>query len=279
MTDRFRSIASRLTDQVQRLVPGRGGDVDEVDADGGDDDDEVETLATVAVDDPADAELAELDDGEDPEPVRIDPDRSLFDLLRELDPTPDLPLAAKHEMGLVPAIERLAGDTDRALLADRRVRRVLDLVGDRLTISVDPDGVAVRGLVFRRHVPWNRIQRLSFTNRYELVRGDALNKLVEDITDRLAIVPIPGLKWLLRRLIGGLSSWLEQKLFTPEDIEALRGTSGFAVTHIQRRGKDIELSGALLLVSILSPGVSEAIEQEAVRHNVTVERHDKLGEG
>jgi hypothetical protein len=84
-------------------------------------------------------------------------------------------------------------------------------------------------------------------------------------------LPIPGLSWILRRVIGGISTWLEQRFFTPDQVEALRSGAGSALLGIQRRGFDIELSGPLMLVSILAPGLSEAIEQEARLRGIPVE--------
>ena len=52
---------------------------------------------------------------------------------------------------------------------------------------------------------------------------------------------------------------------------ATRAGAGNALLGIERRGFDIELSGPLLLVSILAPGFSEAVEQEAARRSVEVE--------
>jgi hypothetical protein len=90
------------------------------------------------------------------------------------------------------------------------------------------------------------------------------------VKGKILPVPIPGLSWLLRRLLGGLAAWLENKIFTPEEIESMRQGAGFCLTHIQRRGFDIELSGPLLLVSLLGPGLSEATEQEARLRGVDV---------
>jgi hypothetical protein len=43
------------------------------------------------------------------------------------------------------------------------------------------------------------------------------------------------------------------------------------VLGVERRGRDIDLSGALLLVSLLAPGLSEAVEQEARQRGIPVE--------
>ena len=140
-----------------------------------------------------------------------------------------------------------------------------------MSISAGPDGITVRSLVRRRHTPWSKVQRLTLSGRYDLLRGDGLTKLVDDIKSRMIPIPIPGLSWLLRRVVGGIANWLEQKFFTEDQIEALRGGAGNAVLGIQRRGFDIELSGPLLLVSILAPGLSEAVEHEAKARGIAIE--------
>jgi hypothetical protein len=84
-------------------------------------------------------------------------------------------------------------------------------------------------------------------------------------------LPIPGLSWLIRKVVNTLANWLEKRVFTPEEIERFEGTGGNALLAIQRRGRDIELSGALLLVSILAPGFSDAVEHEARARGIEVE--------
>lgn len=265
MQDRLRaarSAATRLAERAQKLMPGGPPD-DEM----SDDDEE---LPAVDASDPAHEELARLDD-EDADPMAVDTDRSLFEVLRHIDPTPPVPLTATHEVGFVSLVRRLGELADTGLLEDGRARKVLELVGDRLSIAVGPDGITVRSLVRRRHASWEHVQRLTFAGRYELLRGDGLARIVDDVKARLIPLPIPGLSWLLRRVIGGLANWLEQRFFTEDQIESLRGGAGNALLVIERRGFDIELSGPLLLVSILAPGFSEAVEAEARRRDVKVE--------
>jgi hypothetical protein len=119
-------------------------------------------------------------------------------------------------------------------------------------------------------MPWKHVQQLTFTSRYDLLRGDYFEKLIGDIKSRLMRVPVPGLSWLLQRMVGGLAGWLEQKVFTPEEIDSMKKGAGLALTHVRGRGPDIDLSGALLLVSILGPGLSEATEQEARRRGIPI---------
>ncbi|HEV3363729.1 MAG TPA: PH domain-containing protein [Acidimicrobiia bacterium] len=259
-----RDAAAELAEKAQRLIPGGKSDVDDPSDDEDDDD-----LPAVDVADPAHADLARLDE-EDAEPMAIDTNASLFDDLRAIDPTPPLPLTDVHEAGfaaLVRGLDKVEGTglTDSAL-----VRRILDLVGDRLTLSVGPDGITVRGLVRRRHTSWNHVEHLTFAGRYDMLRSGYLTKIIDDIKTRLGL-PIPGLSWLIRKVVNGIANWLEKKIFTAEEIDSLKETGGNALLAIQRRGRDIELSGPLLLVSIMAPGFSEAVEREARSRGLEVE--------
>ncbi len=265
MQNRLRSAVTGLTSQAKRLIPGRD---DPVVVTGVDDDPDAEDLAPAASA-PEDAELAALDEGEAP-PINLPDDLLLMDLLRHIDPTPPVPLTGRHEAGFVSLLERLAAGSDDNLMDDWRVRRVLDLIGDRVSVAIDPKGITVRGLLRRRHTAWEKIGKLTFTSRYELMRGDAIDKITQDIKQKLMPIPIPGFSWLLRRVVGGLQRWLERKVFTPEDIESMKSGAGSALTHIERPGFDVELSGPLLLLSILAPGLSEATEAEARRRGVNV---------
>jgi hypothetical protein len=189
-----------------------------------------------------------------------------------IDPTPPLPLPLTdvHEAGFASLIRRLdkvegTGLTDQAV-----VRRILDLVGDRLTLWVGPDGITVRGLLRRRRTAWDHVEHLTFAGRYEMLRSGYLTKIIDDIKARVGL-PIPGLSWLIRKVVNGIANWLEKRIFTAEEIESLKGTGGNVLLAIQRRGRDIELSGPLLLVSILAPGFCEAVEHEARARGIDVE--------
>jgi hypothetical protein len=267
MQNRLRSAAAHLAEQAQRLRPGGSSDDDSTE----DDDEDDEELPALDVSGPAHDDLARLDE-EDAAPIALDTDRSLFDLLRQIDPTPPVPLTAVHEVGFVSLLRRLGELSPTGLLEDSRARRVLDLIGDRLSIAVGPDGITVRSLLRRRHMPWKRVQCLTFVGRYDLIRGDGLAKLIEDI--KASLFPIPGLSWLLKRVVGGIANWLEHRFFTPEQVDALREGAGKALIGVERRGRDIEFSGALLLVSLLAPGLSEAVEQEARQRGITVDVSD-----
>ena len=268
MRDRLRAArdaAAELAERAQHLMPGGKSDVDDPSDDEDDDD-----IPRVDVSDAANEDLARLDDDEDIAGLEIQCDRALWEVLREIDPTPPLPLTAVHEAGFVTLLRRFGEAAEEKLVQDSRVNRVLDLVGDRLSVSVGPDGITVRGLLRRRRTSWGHIQRLTFGRRYDLVQADGLNKLAQDIKDKLGL-PIPGLSWLIRKVVYGIANFVEQRMFTEEQVATLREQGGNALLAIQRRGRDIELSGPLLLVSILAPGFSAAAEQEARSRGIAVE--------
>jgi hypothetical protein len=202
--------------------------------------------------------------------MAIDADCSLLDDLREIDPTPPLPLKDAHEAGFASLVRRLDKVAGTGLTDQAVVRRILDLVSDRLTLWVGPDDITVRGLLRRRRTAWNHVEHLTFAGRYDMLRSGYLTKIIDDVKAKMGL-PIPGLSWLIRKVVNGIANWLEKKIFTPEEIGSLKETGGNALLAIQRRGRDIELSGPLLLVSILAPGFSEAVEHEARARGIEVE--------
>jgi PH (Pleckstrin Homology) domain-containing protein len=263
MRDRLRAArdaAAELAEKAQRLRPG-GSSSDE-------DEDEVdEELPSLAVSDTDHKELAHLDDEVDAAPITLGTAHtSVFDQLRKIDPTPPVPLTEKHEVGLVSLLNSELADT--GLTDDSRTRRVLELVGDRLSISVGPDGITVRSLLRRKHTPWKRVQGVSVEGRYDLVRSDGMAKLLEGVQSPF---PVPGLGWLLRRLTRGIALWVERRLMTEEDVAAAQASGGTVLLGIQRWGRDIEFDGPLLMVSFLAPGLAEAVEQEARRRGIPVD--------
>lgn len=260
MADLFRSAARRMKDELTKRR--RDDDIPVVDVDH---DPDAEPLPPLATDD---AELAQLDDEHAP-PVGIPYDIGVVDLFGAIDPAPPLPLTGPHEMGLVLAVQRLARVSED-LLADARVRRVLGLLGDRLSLTVGPDGITVRGLLRTRHTPWEKVKQLSFTSRYDQFKGRLVTQMAEDISGRLLPVPVPGLNWLLRRIIGGIGNLWESRAYTPEELEEMRTGLGNTLTDIERRGLDIELAGALRLVSFFSYGLSVAVLHEAEARGVKV---------
>lgn len=267
MKDLFRAArdaAGDLVGKAQRLIPGGKADVDDPS-----DDEDDEDLPEVNAADPAHEDLARLDEG-DAEPMVIDARLALFDILREIDPTPPLPLTDVHESGFVAVLRRLDKEAGDGMTDQGAVRRILDLVGDRLSLSVGPDGITVRGLLRRRRTAWKHVEHLTFGGRYELLRSDYLTKVADDIKAKVGL-PIPGLSWLIRKVVNGITNWLEARFFTEEEIESLRVGAGNVLMAIQRRGRDIELSSSLLLVSILAPGFSDAVEYEARARGIEIE--------
>lgn len=197
----------------------------------------------------------------------------VFDLLRQVDPAPEVPVDEVHGVGLARAFDGLLRriDDEHAELADdRAVRRVLRLLGDRASLAVGPDGVTVHSLLRRREVPWSRIQRLAFANRYDLLRAGAIERWIRDAASGGTGITPPGFEWLSRKVLHRLSDWIEQRLLTEEGLDQLREQSGPALVAIERRGRDIQLSGSTLLVSILAPGTCDAIIAEATLRGIPV---------
>lgn len=112
------------------------------------------------------------------------------------------------------------------------------------------------------------MKELRFTSRYDLLRGGIVEKMAEDMT----IVPIPGLQWLLRRVLGGVAGFLERWRFSPDEVEEARTALGWVLTDIDRRGFDIELSGPFRALMLLSSGLSAAIQAEAEARGIPVVR-------
>lgn len=258
--DRLRALSGRSPRGAAEAPPVEAPVVSHVD-----DDPEAEALPPLADDD--DGGLAELDDAEAP-PVDIPDDVGLVELLRHLDPAPPSPLSAVHETGFTALVKRLSEMVDIGLLSDRRVHGVLERLGGRLTVAVGPDGIGVRGVVRSRDTPWARIDQLTFVSRYEMLRGGLVNQLVDDAS---AYLPrVPGLKWVLRRVVGGVAGLYERRKYADEEVDDLRRELGLVLTDIERRGFDIELSGALRFVAFFSSGLSVAVEQEAKIRGIKV---------
>jgi len=247
-------VTARVKEGVGRVH--RSGHVPAVEVD---DDPTAAPLPPIVADDAADEALRRLDDEEAP-PVEIRNDIQLVELFAAIDPVPTLPLTAPYEIGLGVVVRRLARVSDQDLGSDANVRRVLRLLGDRLSVTVGPDGISVRGLVRTRHTPWGKLQRLTFTSRYDQVKGQLVAQVADDVAGRLLPVPVPGLTWLIRRIVGGVGNLYERRNLTPEELEALRAGLGHSLVAIQRRGMDIELAGALRLLMFFSLGMSTAPE-------------------
>ena len=268
MDERLRSVSARISGRIKRL---RGDDDEnQVVVSHIDDDPDAEPLPPLAVPaDDTDDELQTLD-AEDAPPVEIPEEVGLLDLFEALDPLPPLPLTAPHDIALSEVVVRLSRQGDAGLLQDRRVRRVMDLLGDRLKVTVSPEGITVRGVLRSRHTAWKHLEQLSFTSRYDLLRGGLVAKTAKDYAGKLFPLPVPGLEWLLRRLVGGVVSLYERRLLTADQQEDLRAGLGHSLTDIERRGLDIELTGALRVLMFFSFGLSEAIKSEAADRGIKV---------
>ena len=229
----------------------------------GDDDPEGEELEPLpVVDDP---ELDELDDpSNDDETVTnpdvVDPAR-LPALLARLDPPPPLPLSAPFSAGLGPLLGRWIEIEPEGVLADSRARRVVRLVGSRFTITVSDETITVTGLFRSRSTPWSRVQEATMEDRYDLFTQRVIAGSVAMLLGR-GLLPIPGLSWLLRGVIG-----LMEGLVPDAWRDSMRHESGRALASIRRSAAlDIELAGPLALVAFLSEGLSAAVADVAERH-------------
>lgn len=267
MADLFRSVAGRVKDGANRVKE----EVDKRRADGDtpvvshiDDDPDAEPLPpleTAGAD-----EMIALDAGDAP-PVAIPAEARIIDFLRGLDPPPPLPLTGPHEVGTAQVLRRFAA-LNPELADNAAAARVIGILAGRISITVSPDGLTVRGILRTRHTPWAKVKQLRFSSRYDLLRGD----LVDQIAGDMSVVPIPGLQWLLRRVLGGVAGFFERRRFSPEELEELRTTLGWVLTDIDRRGLDIELSGPFRGLTVLSMGLSATIEAEAEARGITMVR-------
>lgn len=263
-------MAARVKDGVGRIRREDEPPVVDVDHDAG-----AEPLPPLDTSDrAADDALSRLDDAEAP-PVEIRKDIRLFDMFAEIDPVPPLPLTAPHEVSLGLVVHRIAGFSTEDLAQDPHLRHLLRLLGNRLSVTVSPDGLSVRGLMRTRHTPWKKLQGLRFTSRYDQLKGGLVAQMADDIAATMVPIPIPGLKWLIERIVGGVTNVFESRTFTPDELEELRTGLGHSLTDIQRRGLDIELAGALRLVMFCSAGLATAIASEAAARNIQVEGLDR----
>lgn len=231
----------------------------------GDDDPDGEELQPLPEID--DAELDELDDPHRDVDAPLDlehPDEaSLPRLLGRLDPAPPLPLTEPFHAGLGPLLRRWIDAEPVGVLADRRVDRVLDLLGSRFTIEVSREGITVTGLVRRRHTPWDRVQEVRLEPRSDLFADRVVAGTVAMLVGR-GLLPIPGLGWLLRGVIG-----LLEQLIPDRWTDSMRHESGDALASIRRSmARDVELAGPLALVAFLSHGLTAAVTDEAGRRDL-----------
>jgi hypothetical protein len=275
MKDRLRQArqaAADLAGKAQHLRPG-GPSSDDPETD---DEDEVdEELPALDVSDAAHEELVRLDEGEDGDdeaPDVIETRESFFDLLRKVDSTPPLPLAEVHEVGLATMLRRLSELGGAGFVEDGRVKRVLAIIGDRLSISVGPKGITVRSLIRRKHTPWKRVRAVKLEGRYEMARGDGVAKLMESVRSAIVPFPVPGLTWLLRKVCNSIADFIERRMDSEGEIAAAReGAWGNVFLGVKRWGPDVGVEGPLLLVALMSPGLADAIEGEARARGIAVD--------
>jgi hypothetical protein len=233
------------------------GDVDDLD------DGEVIPPPDVPPEDLAElAALDEADDDDDDAELGLD---HLGALLRELDPP--VPDGMPFTTGLAALLRRWAdAEGPSSFPGEARVLRVVGLLGDRYGFAVTHEGITVRGLVRRRHVPWQAVRGITFVPRYVLLREHVLERGIANAATRSVPVPVPGARWVVRKIVLAL----ERRL--PEDERrALAEHGGIALQAISRRGLDIELTGAMALVAFLSDGLTAAVAAEAHLRGIPVD--------
>ena len=228
----------------------------------GDDDPDGEELEPLPeVDDP---ELDALDDPSNDDEEVTDPpvdDQALPALLARLDPPPELPLAEPFSAGLGPLLGRWIEIEPKGVLADSRAQRVIGLVGSRFTIGVSDESITVTGLFRSRETSWDRVQEVTMEDRYDLFTQRVIAGSVAMLLGR-GLLPIPGLSWLLRGVIG-----LMEGLVPDGWRDSMRHESGRALASVRRSAAlDIELAGPLALVAFLSEGLTAAVADVAERH-------------
>lgn len=235
---------------------------------GDDDPDGVDHDPFIDVDDP---ELDALDDpflddgaslvGKDPDQAR------LARLLDKLDPAPEFPLTEPFTAGLGPLLNRWIAAEPDGVLADGRTRRVIDLIGSRFTVTVSNDAISITGLVRTRDTNWSRVQEVVLEDRYTLFTDRVVAGSVSMLIGR-RLLPIPGLGWLLRGLIGLVESMI------PDGWRAsMQHESGRAFASIRRSmARDVELAGPLALVAFLSEGLTATIAHLAEERGVLTRR-------
>ncbi|WP_040495048.1 hypothetical protein [Ilumatobacter nonamiensis] len=235
----------------------------------GDDDPDGEDLEPLV--DTDDPELDELDDpfgGDATTMVGRDPDQArLPRLLSKLDPAPDFPLAEPFTAGLGPLLGRWIDAEPDGVLADGRTRRVLDLIGSRFTVTVSDEAISITGLVRSRNTKWDRVQEVVLEDRYTVFTDRVVAGSVSLLLGR-RLLPIPGLGWLLRGVIGLVESMI------PDGWRAsMQHESGRAFASIRRSmARDVELAGPLALVAFLSEGLTATIAHLAEERNVLTRR-------
>lgn len=235
---------------------------------GDDDPDGVDLEPLAIIDDP---ELDDLDDPVNDTDAPIVPDSldqaRLPKLLDKLDPAPELPLTEPFTAGLRSLLGRWVDAQPSGVLADRRTRRVLEMVGSRFTVTVTDETISITGLIRTRDTKWSRVQEVVLEDRYTLFTDQVVAGSVAMLLGR-RLLPIPGLGWLLRGVIGLMESMI------PDGWRnSMQHESGHAFSSIRRSmARDVELAGPLALVAFLSEGLTATIAHYAEERGVLTRR-------
>ncbi len=195
----------------------------------------------------------------------VDPPR-VSAVLRTLHPAPPLPLTEPFSAGLSPLLHDLGGHVG-GLLEGRRAERVLHRLGSRFTVTVDPEGVSAKALLRTRRLAWRDIEHVEVAGQSEVIARQILGRMADRYVSRL--IPIPGVSWLIRKLLGTLTDVLADLVSRPdESIEPV-------VVAVTTKGRgDLAFDGLLGIVVLLSHGFTVAVLDRAEAHGVLVVREE-----
>lgn len=180
---------------------------------------------------------------------------ALAGLRAAVQPTPPLPLDDAFEAGLRPLVRRAR----RLLGADPGLPWPLGGLVGRATVRVSAQEVAATGLLHTRRVRWADATAVEVTPMTAL----AVQQLGAALTARL--VPLPGVHEAVERVadpvVDRLAAW----------TTAIAGGAPVVVTAVRsRRRHDIELTGPLALVTLLSRALTDVLVAEAAARDVPV---------
>ncbi|MGI9015561.1 MAG: PH domain-containing protein [Euzebya sp.] len=194
------------------------------------------------------------------------PTERLAQVLPGLHPAPPLPLTQSFQAGLAPLLRAL-GQAAGGILAGRKARRVLDLIGDRFTVSVSPDGITARSIVRRRTMRWDEMESIQASGLGFMIGRHVVGRLLDGTVGRY--VRIPGLRWLARRVARTLVDFATRLSVRPHDDNAL-----VIVGATAQDESDVTFDGLLGLVVVLSRGFNDAVFFEASARGITMTRED-----
>lgn len=163
-------------------------------------------------------------------------------------------------MSAIPATDR--GLTDRldVVLGDR-LAGVRDLVDARAGVRVDDSGITVRGLLRAKHTSWDRVERIEFDNRLDVVLAAG--------TRFLPIRRLPVVGGMLTDLVTDAASAVTRRVAPRQ-----RDRAGWVVATIHRDGllhRDIEVDGGAWLTAVLHGSVAEAIRSHAEMRHIPID--------